>query len=293
MMKIGRNAPCPCGSGKKHKKCCLGKHEGETYQNSPAPFEEIPKEVPAPPQYLLDAFKRMRAVEKATGLPFHWSKEEAEEYETDEIIEKLRSFGIEFDHATFREDTERFNSGTQLAKNWRDSFDLNATGRDEDFPWFAAMVLWDRLAPETPYSEQLDDRAADGYSLLEERRVTEACDVWLSVWGTVKEHFARGFRSAEQLDEVLNLYQSIFNWCQDLEMELRNAALRDAAYHQKRQTYCAEFIETFPETSISITRNMKSAIAASWFGLGDTLRGDAEFQRLIDDSPDDCWHYVY
>lgn len=28
MGKIGRNAPCPCGSGKKYKKCCLGgKHE--------------------------------------------------------------------------------------------------------------------------------------------------------------------------------------------------------------------------------------------------------------------------
>jgi uncharacterized protein YecA (UPF0149 family) len=24
--KIGRNAPCPCGSGKKYKKCCLKKH---------------------------------------------------------------------------------------------------------------------------------------------------------------------------------------------------------------------------------------------------------------------------
>lgn len=24
-MKVGRNDPCPCGSGKKHKKCCLGK----------------------------------------------------------------------------------------------------------------------------------------------------------------------------------------------------------------------------------------------------------------------------
>lgn len=23
--KTGRNEPCPCGSGKKHKKCCLGK----------------------------------------------------------------------------------------------------------------------------------------------------------------------------------------------------------------------------------------------------------------------------
>jgi uncharacterized protein YecA (UPF0149 family) len=25
--KIGRNEPCPCGSGKKYKKCCLGEDE--------------------------------------------------------------------------------------------------------------------------------------------------------------------------------------------------------------------------------------------------------------------------
>ena len=24
-MKLGRNEPCPCGSGKKYKNCCLGK----------------------------------------------------------------------------------------------------------------------------------------------------------------------------------------------------------------------------------------------------------------------------
>ena len=29
MAKIGRNAPCPCGSGKKYKKCCLKKDEQE------------------------------------------------------------------------------------------------------------------------------------------------------------------------------------------------------------------------------------------------------------------------
>lgn len=23
--KVGRNDPCPCGSGRKYKKCCLGK----------------------------------------------------------------------------------------------------------------------------------------------------------------------------------------------------------------------------------------------------------------------------
>jgi SEC-C motif-containing protein len=29
MAKIGRNDPCPCGSGKKYKKCCLAKDEQE------------------------------------------------------------------------------------------------------------------------------------------------------------------------------------------------------------------------------------------------------------------------
>ena len=28
MTKMGRNAPCPCGSGKKYKKCCLLNQEG-------------------------------------------------------------------------------------------------------------------------------------------------------------------------------------------------------------------------------------------------------------------------
>ncbi|HOB43391.1 MAG TPA: SEC-C metal-binding domain-containing protein [Bacillota bacterium] len=28
MKKIGRNAPCPCGSGKKYKKCCAQPNVG-------------------------------------------------------------------------------------------------------------------------------------------------------------------------------------------------------------------------------------------------------------------------
>jgi tetratricopeptide (TPR) repeat protein len=28
MAEIGRNAPCPCGSGKKYKKCCLLREDG-------------------------------------------------------------------------------------------------------------------------------------------------------------------------------------------------------------------------------------------------------------------------
>lgn len=32
MAKVARNAPCPCGSGKKYKKCCLPLHQESTAQ---------------------------------------------------------------------------------------------------------------------------------------------------------------------------------------------------------------------------------------------------------------------
>jgi len=41
-MKIGRNDPCPCGSGKKYKKCCLNRGAEEGVPN---PAEEIMAEI--------------------------------------------------------------------------------------------------------------------------------------------------------------------------------------------------------------------------------------------------------
>jgi tetratricopeptide (TPR) repeat protein len=36
MSKIGRNAPCPCGSGKKYKRCCLHAHEAAAAERAAA-----------------------------------------------------------------------------------------------------------------------------------------------------------------------------------------------------------------------------------------------------------------
>lgn len=44
--RIGRNDPCPCGSGKKYKKCCLGKSEGfDDYSADGLKLSEL-KDVP-------------------------------------------------------------------------------------------------------------------------------------------------------------------------------------------------------------------------------------------------------
>src|SRR5208337_3837069 len=43
-MKAGRNDPCPCGSGKKYKKCCLAKDQ-ETSLRQTAVIEPPPSSV--------------------------------------------------------------------------------------------------------------------------------------------------------------------------------------------------------------------------------------------------------
>jgi uncharacterized protein YecA (UPF0149 family) len=58
MGKISRNAPCPCGSGKKYKKCCLQKHAAQSIiqrASSPTPeklsvpaFEQLYAKYEAP-----------------------------------------------------------------------------------------------------------------------------------------------------------------------------------------------------------------------------------------------------
>jgi tetratricopeptide (TPR) repeat protein len=59
--KPGRNDPCPCGSGKKYKKCCLSKDAATASKQAASPqTHSNPQQVPAapplvpPPVVLLD-----------------------------------------------------------------------------------------------------------------------------------------------------------------------------------------------------------------------------------------------
>ena len=45
MAKIGRNDPCPCGSCKKYKNCCLAKDEAAARAAAPPPPEPAPRRV--------------------------------------------------------------------------------------------------------------------------------------------------------------------------------------------------------------------------------------------------------
>ncbi len=264
MGKIGRNDPCPCGSGKKYKKCCMDKDE----QN----------------------FARPRASNQGRG---HWWFEKVNEMSTADIIDKLASLGIHHDEKAFLKDVEECYSAEQIANKWFKIFRVVAAGRDLDFPLFAAWVLWERMAPEYLLSmEQMSDWVDKGYGYSVDNNPESACDVWLEVWEALKYRIKPEFKDLDFLEQQYSGSFFISNVCQDLEEELHNAGFKDKKYFEKRIDYCRDFCNYFPDEDELIIHNMKRAIAESYLCLKNISAAEHEFQEIIADYPDNPWSYI-
>lgn len=258
MASIGRNEPCPCGSGKKFKKCCMNKPNG-----------------------------------LGTTRTKNWSKEDVSKFSTEEILTKLKSFGVEVDETSFLKAIENNHSAYGISQEWFKEYGLNIKGFDESFPWFAAWELWERLAPgDYKSNEQLDVMMQEGYALLDQDKSEEACMLWLEVWRLLKLHFTNQMTSVEEIEKIFIEAQGIFNWCQDLDNALEQAAVENIAFYKKRIDYCQDFIDTLPETDQGILKNMKRSVAESFFGLGQIAEGEAAFESIIKAYPNWEWGYI-
>lgn len=264
MSKIGRNDPCHCGSGKKYKKCCMGKDEQLM----------IKQIVPNPVNRFL-------------------SYDEVNVLSTNEIIHKLGEIGIPFKQEIFLKDIEKFYSAQDLSENWFKAHTVIAKGRDEDFPWLAAWILWERLAPENNLSmEQMSDLIDIGFEYLDQNDSISACDRWLKAWEAIKNRIKPTSKSLDDLDKHYKKSFFIRNFCQDLEAELHNAGLKDPAYFEKRISYCREFCEYFPQEDELIIHNMRRSIADSYAKLDQYREAESEFEKLVQDFPDNPWGYI-
>lgn len=271
MDKIGRNDLCPCGSGKKYKKCCIDKEKL---------FHDKPEA-----KIIVDDFRQY--------LDSFWTYEEADSMSTMEIIEKLEAAGIPFEEKAFLKDTETFYSAEALSENWFQRYRPAVKDRDEDFPYYAALILWERLAPGLNLSkEKMSNLIEEGFNLLENKDPVKACDIWLRVWDGIKYRWKSEYRSMDSLDDRYKRSFFVSNFCQDLEDELRNAGVKNSSYYEKRITYCREFCNRFPEEKELILHNMKRAIADSYCSLGDYKQADLECEKLVTEYPNNPWGYI-
>ena len=293
--KIGRNDRCPCGSGKKYKKCCLGKESGIAGKKPQVNCHNIGR---------LDIMRIDRKNKKKTieeteslmrkhGLPFDrdkfleyqknsWDIDRVSKMKTDEIVKKLESLDIMFSLDIFKEQAGKHISAIKLADEFYYPQGQTVDGWEEDFIMLAIMELWNRFIPERVNIEMLDEEMHRGYDELENGNRIGAMDIWFKAWEFLKEVVPDRIDSIEEADNFFPepLSQYVSNWCQDLEMYLHNAGREDKTYYRKRIEYCEEFISRFPNSDELIIFNMHKARADTYAVMGD--RGTAEqYYRVI------------
>ena len=187
----GRNDSCPCGSGKKYKKCCLGK---KTQASAPKVPENVEARFysPAMGYYtqgaLAEALKPDGLVKihpyalikwpgdphvLQSALPEHparmlqmWRGSTVAAMSVEEIENRLTIMGARYDRAEFIEGAKTKRSAWEIAEEWGDGL-VAFRQSDRDFFGLAACELWRRLCPEPPSFEMIDDWVCEGYALVE------------------------------------------------------------------------------------------------------------------------------
>lgn len=76
----------------------------------------------------------------ANLYPHLLSYEEINQYTTEQIIVKLKILSISFSEKAFLQDIQQMISAEEISEKWFEKYDLQLSGRMEDFLWFAATV---------------------------------------------------------------------------------------------------------------------------------------------------------
>ncbi|MFW6265075.1 MAG: tetratricopeptide repeat protein [Bacillota bacterium] len=227
----------------------------------------------------------------------HWSRSEVEAMDTEEIFDKLYFFGVYISEKGFLNQISQNNSAQVLAEKWFDRYDLEVDEFDEDFPFLAVWVLWERLAPEKMYDEKLDALMMQGYRwIYDQERLHEGCDLWLEFWDIFRERIPDNIKDINETNNVFPFSQYLQNWVQDMEMNLHNAAANridgKPEYYYKLKDFLEEFLERFPESDEGIIFNMRRALAAVYGDIGEIEEAEERYKKLVQEFPDNAFAYI-
>jgi tetratricopeptide (TPR) repeat protein len=162
-----------------------------------------------------------------------------------------------------------------------------------DWAWICLTELWQRWWPEKACLELLDDKIQEGYAADQRNDFVASGRIWLGAWSDVLRMCdATGARSIREFDDRFPMTQSLFNWCQDLEMALQNGGEHDPELRTARLEMGAEWLRRFPGEDGLITGNFRRALADSYFETGHQQKADELYQSWLDDDPDWGWGWI-
>ena len=318
-MKPGRNDPCPCGSGKKHKKCCLNNASPPNASTSPehdTTFE--PRFLSTAPSYytaaaLEEASKKGGMVEmhpyarlKWLGDPRRslptrqgrlprsratWFPDTLAALSSEEIERRLELLGARCDRAFLTAKATPLGSAWSLARSCFDDAQTT-TEADLEFIGLAVCELWRRHCPERPSIEMVDDWICEGYAYVSARKMEPASIAWWKVWEAIRPALDGQDLDLSSVGDRLfpRMSQCLANWGVDFRMELANAAVDDPRLAELGIRFIREIHASFPDSQDAPTT--QADLTRLLFAAGRDAEAEDCAQRIIDAHPRDPQGYV-
>jgi len=214
----------------------------------------------------------------------------------EQLLAKLSSLGIELDRESLGRLCEQNLGAGQVAKRLMELTTFKRLGGKSHLTQIENCVaqLWQRWFPDKPSFEMLDDKMQAGYALLLQRRdVVAACEVWLDAWGDLLSLLDQsGINSIEAFDQQFRGTEWVFNWLQEFEQELWNAAVAQPRFFNDRVRVCEENLRRFPSDHALAIENRRRFLAESYFELGDTSKADTLFREWLSADPQWGWGWI-
>src|SRR6266571_4133065 len=206
----------------------------------------------------------------------------------DDLLAKLCGLGVDADREKLAGLCDGALSAEEVVSERLRLHDWNA-----DWAWICLTELWQRWWPEKACLELLDDKIQEGYAADQRSDFVASSRIWLGAWSEVLRMCdATGARSIREFDDRFPMTQSLFNWCQDLEMALQNGGKHDPELRTARLEMAAEWLRRFPGEDGLTTGNFRRALADSYFETGHQQKADELYQSWLDDDPAWGWGWI-
>jgi len=298
---IGRNDSCPCGSGKKYKKCCMKSHAEEKAAKSSAFWREEDAGSSAPDYagmglhpYAICKFVTHELASPSSHLSKadiarlkdKWNIAKVAAIETGELVSRLAKLGIDAREDAYRALAAGRDSAWSIGNDWYEAADAPTGKGDEDFICLAACELWKRYCPERPSIEMVDDWVSEGSELAEAGSDLEAVDVWLRVWEYLIPRIKPEQTTFYAVDPIFKISQFFGNWIQDYGMSLGNAALRDPGHAETGILVTRFVLNQFPDENLQTLLNFRCDLGRFLCKAGRGEEGILELESIIREHPE-------
>jgi hypothetical protein len=216
---------------------------------------------------------------------------EARRLTPNELQEKLDSLGAGITRESLEELCRAHPSARELCFTL-----VREPAPDEeklDWLWACIAALWETWFPHIPSIEAIDETMQSGYACMMANDPTGACHEWICCWKSIQSLIKKfPIPSIEEFDTRFVCTQMLFNWVQDFEMELGNAALADRSLNRVRKEFCEEILALLDPLDENTRGNMTRAIAESLFNMGDRKAAFSLYKSRLEENPRWGWGWV-